>query len=479
MLPDGRIVNRSHKSLGQMRTGGGPGAAVDLNMYTQEDLIPAQQQMALHDPTSASLPPRYDVFAPDTGQGLNPYLPTQPYDIPTNEMQYGSPREETRFPLSPPQFKTLNEVGLPASFDSKGSSSMWRHGPVAASMPSKVGLQSPPSSFQRKSALNTEALSRPRESVHTEKKSQPNFGSSPLTFDETSAPRTLHSQRSMKQKNISASLPVHDEWEDQDDLFGEQDDYLPSNLLNSEIRTRRLSNEDQATDSRSRTIPTSNGRPSSEFTTKLGSPGQASPSRFMGLFTEQQRHRDGEGNGFGPVGSPLRSSPFSKFGTSPSTMASNSAHAKAFETDGSPSKMGTGISMLSQQLRGTRISSRTSSSENYPTTNTISSSLAAIGTRYSSNPRSSYERVVSSSSVNANKIDEEPPEEVFSLDEDEPAVSGLRTGVNGDAWPSGRPDPGLMSTGSVGGVRGQVDGRSNSASDTNGAGTWAEKAQGL
>jgi len=105
---------------------------------------------------------------------------------------------------------------------------------------------------------------------------------------------------------MSTSMPVQEEWErDDEELFAEEEDYIPSELLNSQIRhrdDRDASNANGNMVTISDTEPrdfarrdsfrsTGNGFGSPEFGTKWGSPSMASPGnrRFMGLFAEQKR----------------------------------------------------------------------------------------------------------------------------------------------------------------------------------------------
>jgi hypothetical protein len=327
-------------------------------------------------------------------------------------------------PLSPVQHLSALDAPLPASFDSQGISYIARHGPVAASVPSKFGLESPSSSLPKKAVLPSGALRSLHDSAfgRENRSTSSNFGSSPSgPSEEYTGQRIMHSQRVTRQKMLSASLPRPgttgaDDWGDEI-LFGGEEDYLPSNLthlLNAEEKTRRFSGR-QEDPSALRDNLSGRATPA-EVSSKVGSPNTGSPSRFSALFTKQKREEESNGmsnSSFGHVGSPLRNSSL-HLGSSPSMRAiSRTISGDLPSQIGSPPRQ-TPMSILSQQLQRTRLS-RTDSSDG-PGSN---GSLHPLPTRHTSNPSSRLDRAVSSSSINTNRIDEESPECVFSLDEEE------------------------------------------------------------
>lgn len=119
---------------------------------------------------------------------------------------------------------------------------MARHGPVAASVPSKFGLESPPASLPKKATLPVDAVRNLHSSVYGRdgrdgRARGPDLGSSPLgSGDEGYGQRIMHSKRITKPSVMSASLPrtrvhVNDDWGDGDGLmFGGEEDFLPPSL---------------------------------------------------------------------------------------------------------------------------------------------------------------------------------------------------------------------------------------------------------
>ncbi|MCJ1415107.1 hypothetical protein MMC32_001438 [Xylographa parallela] len=422
ILPNGQVVNRPNRSMGSHLNLGG---RVDPMAYHHQESVLgnsllAQQANGLPSPFSHQYPMADVDSTLIASMQPQPYENAQPLDIRNSvypDSKYGSPRDDSRMPLSPVMHLSTLDAPLPASFDSQGISYIARHGPVAASVPSKFGLESPPSSLPKKTLLPSDALRNLYDSAFggDHRLRAPNFGSSPSApTEEYTGQRMMHSQRVTRPKMLSASLPrpgASDDW-DNDILFGGEEDYLPSNLthlLNADEKTRRFSGREQDPTALREGL-SGHGTPA-EISSKAGSPSTASPSRFTALFTKQKR--DEESNGlssstFGHVGSPLRNSSL-HLGTSPSFRAVSRPTSGDLPLHvASPPRQGA-MSTLSQQLQRTRLA-RNDSSDG-------SSSLHPITARQISNPASRLDRAISSSSIHKDRIDEE--ECVFSLDEDE------------------------------------------------------------
>ena len=331
---------------------------------------------------------------PDLDSGIGMPMHSKPFDIPQPNSRYGVPKDESHTPLSPVTHLTTLDAPLPASFESNGISYIARHGPIAASVPVKFGLESPPPSLTKKSyvpgtlrTLQDSAFGQEGQFVMS------NLGSSPMGPQEDGfGRRAMHSQKVNRPQMMSASLPQLED----DLMFGGEEDYVPANLvhlLNDGERTRRASGKTEDPMSIRRAL---NG----DFSSKVGSPGGASPSRYSALFKEQS------GSPFGHVGSPLRNGSM-HLGTSPGRSVSRTSNGDlAFQVASPPRS--SGMSALSQQFQQTRLS------------NENSSSLHPVARRHASfGSRATYERAVSSSSVNTNRIDEEGPELVFTIDEDD------------------------------------------------------------
>lgn len=401
---------------------------------------------------------------------------------------YGSPPNENgRLPISPVQ-KGLSvmDVQLPASFDSQGISHMARYGPIASSVPAKFLANSPPSSFQGDSPalrnLHDSAFgdgSRTRAAA---------LGSSPPESIEQPVGRgLLHSElganrpRGILSSSVGARPPhaISDDW-DESDLIGKfEEELLPSSLndlLTPEEKIRRFSRDHGDNDGALLSHRASLSRLGASPTTsdlKVGSPSAAtsSPSRFQSLWGKRPTQDTGFESGslpgasqFGHVGSPLRNSTLHP-GASPSLRAGSrpiSGEASPFVS--SPPRQAS-MSMISQQLQRTRLSSRASEEGGlsgnamHPGVTRVTSASSIV----SSSSRLGMDRAVSSSSINRERIEEE--QGLFSMEEEDELnakgkdgasttsstsnkrLSGLSWGSGGKASPSIAPIGGHRVTG--------------------------------
>ena len=445
------------------------GNRVDPPSYQHQEsalgnsLLSQQQSPAMNQAFNHQLPQM-----PDVSPSLPPTIHhTQPFDIPRNPNNpeaFGNLRGgddgTVRAPRSPNLPKTsIAEVNLPASFDSNGTSYMAMYGPVAASVPAKFGYESPHSLPNAKPPGPTaDALrSIQHENAYSIPPGGSRIGFNPLgsspssTLAEPPSGRVMHSQRYSKPRMISASLPRHtglhpgpaggDDYsaaseDDGGSDGGAGEEYVPnvlSHLLSPSERIRRssgkvenpiairgaLAGESSATP----THPSAFGSPSSVAA--------ASPSRFSALFSKKDEPNGGGTGGFNhAVGSPFRTgashlSPSLRPVQRPPTSGSNTGDFSPFGMS-SPPRGTPSNSILSQQLKRMHLSGNDGSSPSagaggaspglHPP---MVSGGASVGAgRHASNPRSSYDRAVSSSSAHTNRIDEEQ-EFVFSLDEEE------------------------------------------------------------
>lgn len=367
------------------------------------------------------------------------YGPRNGYDVPQIDMtyasaspQYGSPPQNSGFAGSPPgQGLSVLDAPLPNSFDSNGISMAARNGPFAASVPSRFGVESPPSSLPRKSQLGNTALRDLHNSAFGDRgmdgvlagSSPPSGPDEPLTFPK----RPLHSERlrAPRQQMISASLGTKlptQSFEYSDDEDGDTDreeDLLPASLrdLIPEGRSRRESRprtDDENTPAsflaaQRRTI-SGHGTPQES---KVGSPHSSSPSRFTSIFTRGQNGRsDGRSYGFFSASSPRTNGDLSPTVSSPPRQAS--------------------MSMLTQELQRTKVDIKRDAAR--------SQAASAVGmTRTVSNGstgRSSLDRALSSASVGRERIEEE--QELFDMDEiGDPSKTAPRAIINPSARSSG------------------------------------------
>jgi hypothetical protein len=379
---------------------------------------------------------------------------------------YGSPPNENgRIPLSPIQ-KGLGvmDVPLPASFDSQGISHMARYGPIASSVPAKFLASSPPAYQTADSA----ALRNLHDSAFGDGlRSRAMLGSSPPeSVEQPTGRRVLHSELAANRSRgiMSSSVgarPAYkdDDWDDSDMIGKFEEDLLPnslSDLLTPQEKMRRFSRDQADMDGNSFTQRASLSRLGASPTAsdmRMGSPSAAnsSPSRFQSFWGKPQPTYGGGfesgspgASAFGHVGSPLRNSSL-HLGASPSLRATNRPTAGDISPFvSSPPRHGT-MSMLSQQMQRTRLSTREetgfTSNPIHPGINRVTSGSSIP----SSGGRIGIDRAVSSSSINRERIEEE--QGLFSMEEEEDLAkgrdgasttsSGSNKRLSGLSWGSG------------------------------------------
>ncbi|KAJ5116478.1 Zinc finger CCCH-type [Penicillium angulare] len=419
ILPDGRRVNRPTGNAGasggagggggQMGMGGGShlnlGGRVNPQAYVNQDSaltnsVLSQQRLNGHEQRYA---PQLEDFPTVHGQQVQPYdsIPTIDAGLASDAgSKYGSPAEDVRFPMSPNHHHlTALDAALPASFDSQGISHVARYGPVAASVPSKFGLESPPA--QRSGPADAFRNLRDIGFSSDLRKPSSNIGSSPPAPEDNVGPRFLHSSRPVKPRMLSASVPRPTALDDWDENFPMEEDYLPTSLhddvLTPQEKLRRLSRTDNDIGSSHRDI---SGLGMSSSFSKNGSPLASSPSRFGALFAKQRQRKDDDavGSSFPHIGSPLRESALNPM-ASPSLgpIGSRASH------DGSPFVSSPGrqssMSMISEQLGGM--------------------SLHPGSARHSSVAPGRLDRTISSGTTSKIEEEEEQSDLVFSMEEEE------------------------------------------------------------
>ena len=231
---------------------------------------------------------------------------------------YGSPPTDTqgRLPTSPNLHPlSAMDAPLPASFDSQGISHAARYGPIAKSVPSTFGLESPPSSLPKNRMYmdnSAGTLQQLRISAYADGQKRWVRGGQPTSSPPTEpvpfARRAMHSERqSTRPKIISASLGAHvpmsaasagelgsdEEWGDD---FALEEDLVPNtlnDLLTPQERMRRFSrNGEEDSPGVGRRSLSGLGTPNENLavgsqSSKVGSPGAGfgtSPSRFSHFF---------------------------------------------------------------------------------------------------------------------------------------------------------------------------------------------------
>ncbi|KAK4982806.1 hypothetical protein LTR50_007575 [Elasticomyces elasticus] len=480
ILPDGRVVNRPYMNRGQFGAGPRMDVLPFINAPPPSSLISREANQAAY--TAMAGPPY--VFP---GQDEYTTVPKQHMDaIPTidttlpsyTSSAFGSPQNDCRLPGSPAQQGlSILEVGLPRSFDSNGISNA-RYGPHGASVPSRFGIESPPSSFSAKPAYaGNSALRDLHESVYGEEgRASPRglngvlhgFGPSPPTAEEESltfSKRPLHSERlanarlqrfarpgTMSQSLGTHMLPTEPETSDDSDDLGFEEDLVPHNLsdlLTPQERMRRSSRsaaDEEGSTSRSISIQRQTASNSATpQDSKMGSPQSSSPSRFAPLFAARNNSRSDTNDStfaFGHVGSPLRNSSLPPL----TSASSNPASGDVSPFVSSPPRQSS-MSNLTKQLQQSRLglgrrNESTESNQNlHPS---MANRAMSNGSITPAPSRSGADRATSSSSsIGRERIDEEPT--LFSMEglEDEkldfskkevPKVSN-KTVVNG--WGDG------------------------------------------
>lgn len=410
------------------------------------------------------------------------------------------PNDSGHLPLSPVQ-KGLSvmDVPLPASFDSQGISNAARFGHMAASVPSKFLAESPPPSYQNESP----ALRNLHSSAFGEAQRSKSYmlGSSPPGSNEQpGGRRIMHSSMGLARRGVlSASVgargPMHDDWEDAELMGAYEEDLLPSSLndlLTPQEKMRRLSRDHGDSDGNSLSHRASLSRLGASPTMsdmKAGSPSGAtsSPSRFFPVIGKPRANSSNEsgepgplsGTSFGHVGSPLRNSSLHP-GASPSLRAlPRPASGEGSPFVSSPPRQAS-MSMISQQLSRTRISSRASEeavsglgapSMHPGIARATSGSSATSG-------RLGMDRAISSSSIGRERIDEE--QGLFSMEEEDLESSKGKDGasttsntsnkrLSGFSWGSGdKASPSLAPIGGHRAAPGTGSGRDTTA--------WANNA---
>ena len=418
---------------------------VDPQLFQQSDpalahSLLAQQANGTPLPFGHQLPVFSEhQFALQQQQQTRENLPTINTDyISHSESKYGSPREDERNPISPIAHLSVLDAPMPASFDSQGISYIARHGAVAASVPSKFGLDSPPNSLPVKNAVPTDAVRNLHSSAfgRETRTRGPDLGASPLgSGDEGFGQRMMHSKRVAKPGIMSASLPrvrgsAADDWDD-GLFFGAEEDFLPPSLhelLTPQERMRRLSRTDQ--DSRSHRESLSGIGTPADSASKVGSPHNGSPSRYGALFARQkQEEANNAASAFGHVGSPLRNSslhPLASPNMRPTKVAGDTSPSFA-----SPPRQSS-MSMISQQLARAKLSSQTSDVNDNPTSTYNNSTLQPGLARHPSSSSYLSNRAVSSGTIAGTGRIEEEQDGVFAMEEEDDDHHRKR--YSGNAW---------------------------------------------
>ena len=340
---------------------------------------------------------------------------------------------------------SILDAPLPASFDSNGISNAARFpaAPWPSSVPSKFGLESPTPSLSNAKDLRT---SDTLKLLHTSAFGSSEHLTTPMAGsptnsqlgnggigDEYFGKRTMHSSRFPRPKMLSSSLPkttsaVDRDWE-AEFAFDDNNDNVPENYVPENLQDLLT----PAEKARRGSIRADDANV--EGLAKYGSPIGSSPGGWGPVFPRHKeedtlsRSARGAASAFGHVGSPLRNSTLAQEMDS----AANGAGRPSVIRTGSES-----MSVLSQQLQRSRIDDAPGNA----------SPLLRPSTARNAGKGGHMERHVSSGSISSSvtgrfttPIDEEDPDFVFSMEEeDDPASARARkrgsSGLGMGAWGS-------------------------------------------
>ena len=272
---------------------------------------------------------------------------------------FGSPPFDAQMTRSPP-FRSALDAPLPPSFSSQDLPNIQKFGPNAMSVPANGGLGPFAASSPATSTVSRDTYSN-LDSTLSDNIEKLDLGSSPPDRAELAARRNGSNWRLLRNRDLPASVPARERYElfrgmgrpDSPTDDNHEEDFLPSalsDLLTPQEKMRRFSRSQDESG-----VPSRQG---GSLNAKIGSPSQASPSRFSGFFAEQaKRDAGGQQPGsspFGHVGSPLRNSSFPSHVTrSPEVGGGHSPSFGPISPPGFKERPG-GVSSLSEQLRKAR-----------------------------------------------------------------------------------------------------------------------------
>lgn len=333
------------------------------------------------------------------------------FDYTNASPTYGSSPHEHQATSPPRKGLSVLDAPLPNSFDSNGISLAARHGPFAASVPSRFGIESASSSAPHKSHFGNHALQELHSSAFGDSTLDSMLaGSSPPSGDEllTFPKRSLYSERLRASRQVfsasfGARMPAPQfEYSDEEGDIDQEENLLPASLrdLIPEGRSRRESRAAREDESPASFLAAQRRTLSSTTTTpqesKVGSPSfSSSPSRYSGMFAQRSATSDF-------VGSPLRNAGF------PGALSTSATQSSELGLGLGSSPRQASMSMLTQGLQRT-VLDQTRSQVN-GNVSTPSRSLSN-----GSNTRTNLDRAISSTSINRERIDEE--QELFDMDE--------------------------------------------------------------
>lgn len=382
LLPDGRD-GRKVQMRGQY--GGGFGYHKQYNHGNNQSIYGTGYSSQAAYPSPA---PMQEEYLPIQSRQLE-HLPTIEGPYPTQP--FGSPREDSQFALSPPVRAV--DTAFPASFDDRAMPLHARDGQIAASAPKRFGFEPLSVSSATTSTITSNAFGNLSYLTAGNKQNSNRLsllGSSPSAIEDAFPRRILHSDLRPTAGMYASSFqgpfllaPSPPPEDSSDERSSEELTRVPGaldDLLTPREKVRRFSRP--AADSDGGLRPRSlSGFGSPSANSPVGSPSNASPSsRYGALFARRARGEDTNNelgtsapgaSVFGHVGSPLRKSSLqsdllSTSNTRPSPIGRtrSSNEQPSFTPSLSPITRPSGLGMLSQQLRASRLSSGLNVSDN-------------------------------------------------------------------------------------------------------------------
>lgn len=363
---------------------------------------------------------------------------------------YGSPREDSQFALSPPVRAV--DTAFPASFDDRAIPLHAREGQIAASAPKRFGFEplSVPSATTSTITSNAFGNSSYLTAGNTQNPNRLSLlGSSPSAIEDAFPRRILHSDLRPQSGMYASSFqgpfllaPSPPPEDSSDERSSEELTRVPGaldDLLTPREKVRRFSRPAADTDGGFRPRSLS-GFGSPGANSPVGSPSNASPSsRYGALFARRQRGEDTSNelgtsasgaSAFGHVGSPLRKSSLqadllSTSNSKPSPIARTRSgnEQSLFAPSLSPITRPSGLGMLSQQLRASRLSSGLNASDDASNQDHLHPNAGGLPTLHGLGSQK-LDRTISSSSMGrsvGDRIDEEEAgtdDGVFEMDDE-------------------------------------------------------------
>ncbi|KAI6245687.1 hypothetical protein HI914_06191 [Erysiphe necator] len=375
VLPDGRRVNYT-KSMGPSGgVGGGSvvgngghlnvGGQVSMDYYYSPKPGPVLTNSLLCAYVKPSSPYRHQKFM---GYREGNYSARRKSSvditIPSSDVGYNSitasraDEDVRRFGLGsswPGKMLNTMDAPMPAPLDTNGVSWATRQSSISTSVPFNIGLDPPSDSSGTREGRSTDTLKNLRNSVFGEEPRErftDQVASPPINISDEYlgvGNRLASGPTTMKPISVNAKSAVDKDWVAS---FTFEEDYLPETLKDLMTPQEKARRGSRNADEEARYFHNGNGVSCNENSSKIGSPSNASPSRWGSLFQRQQQKEEEDRARISPfnhIGSPLRK-------TSLHPIASPKAGPIARPNAVNESPRRSSTSIITQQLHRTQIS---------------------------------------------------------------------------------------------------------------------------